>query len=458
MDDTSKGKGEELERPNTILKWILPSHGRSRYPIQLPVKKRDWMDNNGSHAYKCLPLSVANAFGWEILNPVSFDATWNGSLGHGGETIKFNFYPETDDEREFVKTEQISSHFGSGIITFSGLNFIIRTSPNHNIFLKGPTNHFKHGAKALEAIMESDWLPYTFTLNWKLTAPGVTVKFEKGEPLACLFPFPRNYLESFKAIEVVGDKDSELNREHLSWVKKREAGYGKPNLLYVKGVQNAHQEQTHMFEHHQKTIRACPFSMLKPTMAFEPNKFAAKTFDEVLSLEECDKILNYAKTTDAWESVSNNFWDKRTIYYHNLPDDLKAILKPKYEGIQKLFRQEYCLDASLYPDTITLVRWFPGMEQPPHCDDMSDSKEEHPKFKNRFIGSIVYLNDDFTGGETYYPQHNFKITPKRGTLAVHLGDNNHRHGVTKVEGNVRYTIASFWSFDPKTAVAGIDWA
>lgn len=458
MEHTQQDTPDGVKRPNTILKWILPSQGSSMYALRLPTKRRDWMDNNSGHAYKCLPLSVANGFGWEIVNPVSFDAVWDGSLGHGGQTIKFNFYPETEEERKFVATNHISSHFGSGIITFSGLNFIIRTSKDHNVFLKGPTNHFKHGAQALEAIMESDWLPYTFTLNWKITAPNLLVKFLKGEPLGCLFPFPRNYLESFQAIEVLGEKESELNKEHESWAEKRRNSQGKTHLLYVKGVQNVHQEEKQMFEAHQKTIRGCPFSKMTAPVTVDLTKFCAKTFDGMFSVEECAKILDYARSTEAWENLGSGFWDKRTIHYHRLPEDIRAMLAPKYQGIQKLFRQEYGLASWVYPDTITLVRWHPGMEQAPHCDDMSDNKDEHPKFKNRFLGSIVYLNDDFAGGETYYPKHNFKVTPKQGRLAVHLGDDNHRHGVTKVENAIRYTLASFWSFDRNTAVAGIDWA
>ena len=45
--------------------------------------KRDWMDGTPeSFAYRCLPLNIANAHGWELLNPCAFDACWNGGDGH----------------------------------------------------------------------------------------------------------------------------------------------------------------------------------------------------------------------------------------------------------------------------------------------------------------------------------------------------------------------------------------
>jgi hypothetical protein len=30
------------------------------------------------HAYRCLPLSIANAHGWDILCPVAIKIEWNG--------------------------------------------------------------------------------------------------------------------------------------------------------------------------------------------------------------------------------------------------------------------------------------------------------------------------------------------------------------------------------------------
>ena len=40
---------------------------------------RAWMDSiNDNHAYRCLPLNIANSHGWEILSPCAFEATWSG--------------------------------------------------------------------------------------------------------------------------------------------------------------------------------------------------------------------------------------------------------------------------------------------------------------------------------------------------------------------------------------------
>ena len=40
--------------------------------------KREWMDATAERfAYRCLPLNIANAHGWEVPSPCSFEAYWN---------------------------------------------------------------------------------------------------------------------------------------------------------------------------------------------------------------------------------------------------------------------------------------------------------------------------------------------------------------------------------------------
>jgi hypothetical protein len=75
-----------------------------------------------------------------------------------------------------------------------------------------------------------------------------------------------------------------------------------------------------------------------------------------------------------------------------------------------------------------------GQEMPPHFDSVSDSDIQY--------GIVMYLNDDFTGGETIYPNLNLAIKPKRGHLIVHNA--NHLHGAALVSGgDTRYILSCF---------------
>ena len=50
---------------------------------------RDWMDAfPDRQPYRCLPLSMANSTGWEILCPMDIKIKWNGGPGKNDITLK----------------------------------------------------------------------------------------------------------------------------------------------------------------------------------------------------------------------------------------------------------------------------------------------------------------------------------------------------------------------------------
>jgi hypothetical protein len=51
-----------------------------RQPLIRPAEPTHaWMDaTREAFAYRCLPLNIANAHGWEILTPARFSAYWRG--------------------------------------------------------------------------------------------------------------------------------------------------------------------------------------------------------------------------------------------------------------------------------------------------------------------------------------------------------------------------------------------
>jgi prolyl 4-hydroxylase len=180
----------------------------------------------------------------------------------------------------------------------------------------------------------------------------------------------------------------------------------------------------------------------------------AKTVNNFLTPEECNKILNFVKSVEPWENGGAEFWVNRTLnarsIYANHNPEIGKLLYDIREKVAESIKSLYQL-PNIYPDLFQVVRWFPGMEQPPHADDMTNAKSENENsldwFAHREYGAIIYLNDNYNGGHTYYPNHNFDIKPEAGKLAVHPGNPEHLHGVTKVSDEIRYTLASFWTQD-----------
>ena len=86
------------------------------------------------------------------------------------------------------------SHFGCGILTFH-LHALFRTDPGYDLMVGGPLNHLKDGIQPLSGVVETDWLPFTFTMNWRFTRKMTPVAFERNEPFCMIYPLKRGLLE-----------------------------------------------------------------------------------------------------------------------------------------------------------------------------------------------------------------------------------------------------------------------
>lgn len=174
---------------------------------------RGWMDAlPEAYAYRCLPLTIANAHGWELCATTAFTATWNGG-------------PSKDD----IKIESAgggllpTTHFGSGILTFH-IGYLFRTDPGISLMAQGPINRPKDAIQALAGVIETDWSPYTFTMNWLFTRKDTPIRFEQGESFCHIFPVPRAALEAVETeIADFQTADPEGFAQHKAWSDSRNA-------------------------------------------------------------------------------------------------------------------------------------------------------------------------------------------------------------------------------------------
>lgn len=161
-----------MSEPFDLVCYIQP-HWRPR--IRAAAHRRDWMDaTREAFAYRCLPLNIANAHGWELLAGCGFEAVWNG----GPEAQDVSVTADAGSDAQDLPV----TLFGHGVLTFH-VEGLLRTPPGWNLWLGGPPNRPKDGIAALGGVIETDWSPYTFTMNWRFTRPGQRVRFEAGEPI-----------------------------------------------------------------------------------------------------------------------------------------------------------------------------------------------------------------------------------------------------------------------------------
>ncbi len=181
--------------------------------------RRDWMDASfNTFAYRCLPLTIANQIGWWVLNPVGFTAKWGGGNQPGGVEIQF-------DKAAEVWKPWINSQFGMGIITWN-TPFLFRTRPaGSRLLVSGPPNYFKANVHPLTAVIESDWLTSSFTMNWKIMAPNMPIRYEQGEPLMQIIPLAGNMCTDLEGSDVTYRRlidDPQMLAAYQKWTESRQ--------------------------------------------------------------------------------------------------------------------------------------------------------------------------------------------------------------------------------------------
>jgi hypothetical protein len=162
-----------------------------------------------------------------------------------------------------------SSHFGHGVLTWY-TPYVFQTPPGYNLRMRGPANWCKDGVWPLEGIVETEWSVAGITMNWKVTRPGVPIRFEAGEPICMIYPEKRGEIERFAPeIESI-DAVPQLKRDHLTWSHSRRsfnnylrtpdpAGPKWQRHYYLGN----HPASPHIFPNHEVKLKIAPFRDLR---------------------------------------------------------------------------------------------------------------------------------------------------------------------------------------------------
>lgn len=202
----------------------------SRPPELVPGRpQRQWMDRfSERHPYRCLPLTMANSTGWELLCPIGFTAEWSGGPYQADITVRAD--NQGPDASDFA-----TSHFAHGVLTFHA-GYLFRTPPGWSMWAMGPPNHVKDGIQPLMGLIETDWLPFPFTMNWIFTRPG-KVRFEKNEPFCFITLQQDKTVAEFQPVLRSMDSDVALREQFDAWHRQRStfnAGILKSDPATVK--------------------------------------------------------------------------------------------------------------------------------------------------------------------------------------------------------------------------------
>lgn len=175
-------------------------------------------------------------------------------------------------------------------------------------------------------------------------------------------------------------------------------------------------------------------------------------FEGFLAPEEVSAIINVIKSSSEqdWFSEDLPAYDQhhagKTLPIGNSAElgsmirDLDFRISRLFTGADRMVQIGSVVRGS---DTFSPV----GFHRDNEDENMEDNRNAQCKY-----GILLYLNDNFDGGEICYPEFNIEYKPKPGALLIHYAGN--LHGVNPISNGIRYSMTSFaWGID--TQVVGI---
>jgi hypothetical protein len=122
-------------------------------------------------------------------------------------------------------------------------------------------------------------------------------------------------------------------------------------------------------------------------------------FKDAMSQEECDFLTNYVIEKTNYEiDPSLMPWFQKNIIYYNTVTDVKVtkIVDAFINSMCKKFEEVY--GEKVYPHLTTIVLWKEGQKMGRHHDQGNPGE---PGFEMRDYTTVLYLNDDYVGGNTF---------------------------------------------------------
>jgi len=136
----------------------------------------------------------------------------------------------------------------------------------------------------------------------------------------------------------------------------------------------------------------------------------------------------------------------------NIRDTQIVDMGPLFPKIEQLFKDAVreiinpFYDVQIYESEIPQVLSYGiGGHYKPHVDGESlwktpDGDLIWKKSTDRDISIVMYLNDDFEGGDFVFPDHHVRVRPEPGMMVCFPSNHHYRHGVESVTKGMRYSI------------------
>jgi hypothetical protein len=152
-------------------------------------------------------------------------------------------------------------------------------------------------------------------------------------------------------------------------------------------------------------------------------------------LSHTSLIIEESNITSIW----NAYLSKLDDFFNN---ETETLIRPYTDFVSLIKYRNFDFSSNDVPEDLANS----GYIMPPHSDDISyDLSEKDFNERKSFVskGIVIFINDDFEGGEVVYVNKDISIKPKAGTLVCHPGTKEYSHAVNKFYNGDRIIASMF---------------
>jgi hypothetical protein len=167
-----------------------------------------------------------------------------------------------------------------------------------------------------------------------------------------------------------------------------------------------------------------------------------------MSPEECAKIVAYFEDEEQPWTMSAFFEsygmsllpEDPLLEKYGLPKDHLAKLAARLQAVV-----EDAHERLVKPVSSHAQKWQVGAFASFHSDN-TDMEGNPSAWEKSKLVCLLYINDDYEGGELDFRDYDITINPLVGELVTFPGGIENVHQVKVVESGTRHTIGAFWDY------------
>lgn len=213
----------------------------------------------------------------------------------------------------------------------------------------------------------------------------------------------------------------------------------------------------------EKTSSRVESKKIDENIVVENLDYGINLYRNAISQEDCQRLItmleeeiSLGKSGIQWNGAKVN-GKERTTHARNCYDlKFKKDQLGKYISDSDVLKECYdIVDTGLnkslrhyesvwnfhinYKEAFNFVKYLPGEFFKVHAD--------HGPYYTCTVSAVVYLNDDYVGGEIEFPRHNLTLKPKAGDIILFPSNFVYEHASLNISSGTKYSVVVMMDYN-----------